>query len=452
MSPPRWQRPLVILLVILGGSLPVALYAGLMRAVPTLTAREAIELLRGPGERAILVDVREKGAFAARHLALAENWPLEEIAALTSPDQVPAQTQNRTLLLLCDVGISSLEATRRLQALGLDDVHNVRGGIQEWIGAWEGPCQDPLCEFVASSGERGDLAFRSMARYEQWAEVFAGVGVKAIYTVLSAGLAVALILSRVKAPDLRAVQWTLIFFFVGETFCVLHSASYLVLREEVYLFEYLHGYGMVLAFAFTTYAVIEGVDVRGFKLSNPGKKCAALELCGPCIKYETVPCGARRAFLLLLPLLIISAGIPLVVPLSSVSYNTSIAGLSYNFAYLAVYQIYDLKFNAGLAVALFALSFTALWIRKDIPASATAKLLFSAGMGAFGFSMFRLLFSTAYQNDLVWFDFWEEVTELLYIIAIGCVLWIFRRRLFSGDSPIARLFASWAGMAGETRA
>lgn len=441
MSQPRWMKPLVILLVILGGLLPVALYEWLLGSVPTLRTEEAIELLDGAGEGVVLVDVRDETAFAARHLKVSQNWPLEDIVAVSSRDQVPAPFRDRTLLLICNVGISSIDATRRLRALGMDDVYNVRGGIQELVGAWEAPCQEQICEFESSSGEAGDPAFRAMPVYEQWAEVIAGIGVKGIYTGLSAVLALALILTRRKASDLIALQWTLVFFFIGESFCVMHSASYLLLRKEFYLFEYLHGYGMVLAFGFTTYAIIEGLDVRGFKLSNPGKKCAALELCGPCIKYEDVPCGARRSFLLLLPLLIISAGIPLCVPLSSVSYNTLILGVPYNFAYLAVYQLFDIKYCSVLAIVFFSLSFIVIWVRKDIPAPTLAKVLFSAGMGAFGFSMFRLLFSAAYQNHLVWFDFWEEITELLYMVAIGCVLWIFRRRLFAGDSLVARLFA-----------
>lgn len=441
MSQPRWMKPLVTLLVILGGLLPVALYGWLLGGVPTLTAEDVIALLNKAGEDVVLVDVREGTAFAARHLKVAQNWPLEDMAAISSRDQVPVQFQDKTLLLICEFGISSIDATRRLQALGLDDVYNVRGGVQEWVGAWEAPCSEQLCEFESSSGEMGDLSFRTMAVYEQWAEVIAGIVVKAIYTGLSIMLALILILTRRKASDLVALQWALIFFFIGESFCVMHSGSYLLLREEFYLFEYLHDYGMVLAFGFTTYAIIEGLDTRGFKLSNPGKTCAALELCGPCIKYEDAPCGARRLFLLLLPLLIILAAIPLCVRLSSVSYNTLIVGTSYNYAYLAIYQIFDLKYCPVLAIVLFSLSFIVIWVKKDRPAPTLAKVLFSAGVGAFGFSMFRLLFSAAYQNNLVWFDFWEELTELLYMVAIGCVLWIFRRRLFEGDSLIARLFA-----------
>jgi hypothetical protein len=35
-----------------------------------------------------------------------------------------------------------------------------------------------------------------------------------------------------------------------------------------------------------------------------------------------------------------------------------------------------------------------------------------------------------YRDHLAWFGFWEEITELLFIIGIGVVLWIFRQGRF----------------------
>lgn len=439
MSQPRWMKPVVTLLVILGGLLPVFLYWWLLGRVPTLTAENAIKLLNRAGENAVLVDVRDATAFAGRHLQVAQSWPLEDIATVASLYQVPAQFRDKTLLLICEIGISSTDATRRLQALGLDDVYNVRGGIQAWVAAWAEPCASPLCKLESSSGEIEDLSFRVMAQYEQWAEVIAYFVLKPTYMTLSVILALILIVTHRRAPDMVALRWALIFFFMGESFCVMHSWNYLVLRQESYLFEYLHGYGMVLAFGFTTYALIEGLDTRGFKLSSPGKRCAALELCGPCIKYEDAPCGARRLFLLLIPLLIILAAIPLFAMPSNVSYNTHIIGVFYNFAHLAIYQIFEIRYCPVLAIILFGLSFIVLWVKTDRPAPTISKVLFSAGLGTFGFSMFRLLLSAIYRDNLVWFDFWEELTELLYMVAVGCVLWIFRRGLFQEDVQSTRL-------------
>ena len=58
------------------------------------------------------------------------------------------------------------------------------------------------------------------------------------------------------------------------------------------------------------------------------------------------------------------------------------------------------------------------------------KALFAAGLGFFGFSMFRLVLFQVWRDNLTWFVFWEEATELIYIIGAGAGLWIFRARLF----------------------
>jgi hypothetical protein len=41
-----------------------------------------------------------------------------------------------------------------------------------------------------------------------------------------------------------------------------------------------------------------------------------------------------------------------------------------------------------------------------------------------------VLFHT-YRDNQVWFGFWEELAELLFIVGVGIVLWIFRTGLFS---------------------
>ena len=62
--------------------------------------------------------------------------------------------------------------------------------------------------------------------------------------------------------------------------------------------EYLHGVGMLLAVGFACYAVLEGADRRMIMLSDEKRRCAALGLCGRCIKHADVPCGLRRLFCL----------------------------------------------------------------------------------------------------------------------------------------------------------
>ena len=57
------------------------------------------------------------------------------------------------------------------------------------------------------------------------------------------------------------------------------------------------------------------------------------------------------------------------------------------------------------------------------------KVLFAAGVGVLGFSFLRLVFFGIYQDNLIWFNFWEELTELMYMVGVGFALWTFRRGL-----------------------
>ena len=67
-----------------------------------------------------------------------------------------------------------------------------------------------------------------------------------------------------------------------------------------------------------------------------------------------------------------------------------------------------------------------------------AKVFFAAGIGPLGFGMFRSILTTMYCNNLVWFAFWEESTELIFIVGVCFILGIFRKGLFEkADSQTA---------------
>ena len=59
-----------------------------------------------------------------------------------------------------------------------------------------------------------------------------------------------------------------------------------------------------------------------------------------------------------------------------------------------------------------------------------SKIFFAAGIGAMGFSFFRLFLLHCYRDNLVWFAAWEEITEMLFILGVTLVLWTFRLPLF----------------------
>jgi hypothetical protein len=52
-----------------------------------------------------------------------------------------------------------------------------------------------------------------------------------------------------------------------------------------------------------------------------------------------------------------------------------------------------------------------------------------------GFSFFRLTLNAIFINHLVWFEFWEEATELMFVAATAFLLWQFKRTLLE-STPI----------------
>ena len=417
----RLMVPTIILIV---GLVPLILYWFFYGHVPAVTPTRAKHLLRMPNSSAILVDVRSSDDFDSRHIDGARNWPLTEILGIDSADEVPEQFRDKTLLFLCRVGATSQFATGHLVGAGLEEVFNVRGGTQEWIASVSSPKGDVFDRWITQSGRIVELPFRRSPVYEQLLLVICGFPVKIGYTLLS--LALVIILWRRKSPDLAALRWSMIFFFIGENCCAI---NYSLFADKSYLFEYLHGFGMLLSFCFATYAVIEGMDRRILMLSDPDRKCAALGLCTRCIKYEDVPCGLRRTFLVIIPALIIITFMPLCADWHQTSYNTMIFGTFFNYSHRFIYQVFERLYCPIASMALLTLSLLILMFRKDDPLP-TAKIFFAAGMGPLGFGTFRTILAGIYSDNMIWFNLWEETTELLFVAGVCFILWVFRNGLF----------------------
>ena len=417
------RRWIVGLLIAVGGLAPLVFYWVFLGCVPTITPPEAKRMLSDESPQTVLVDVRTKDQFDRRHIQGAMNWPLRRVFEAENTVQFPDLLRGKKLLLLCDTGGASARATQHLDKLGVE-AYNVRGGMVDWVHADLGTVGKDYECFQDALGRTEAFPFRNAPIYEQLALVVSGLGFKPVYTFLS--FIVIILLWRSKAADLVALRWAMIFFFLGENAC---AANYWFHDETSYLFEYLHGFGMMLCFGFATYALIEGIDRRILLLSEPERKCAALPLCGRCIKYVEVPCGLHRVFLLVIPACIILAMMPLGADWQLASYNSDAFGTIYNYSHPIVYQIFELVYCPIVAIIMLSISLgILLWKRTD--SLSAAKIAFAAGVGPMGFALFRMLVTGPYGQNLVWRNFWEECTELVFLIGVCYVLWLFRRTLF----------------------
>ncbi len=414
---------LIISLIILAGVLPVLLYWLIIGRAPTVTVQQASGLLNAPASNTILVDVRSAEEFKESHLAGAKNWPYQSILVLESKANMPEQFKDKSLLLICGSGISSAVAARSLQQLSITDVFNVGGGMQLWIANAENLNSLSFSTMRHPSGEISQLPFRESPKYKQWLAVIAGFVIKPTYMLLS--LLLNILLWPQKSPDLAALRWGLIAFLLGETFC---SVNYLFFNEQSLLVEYFHSYGMALCMGLTVFALLEGLDRRVVKYTDPQAKCVWLGLCRSCAKYKAAPCGLNRLFKLTSPALIILAVMPLNAAIQPISYNTEIVGTFYNYTHAGIQQLYEIRYGPIMAIVLLAISFLVL-PRKAAGDVLLAKIFLAAGLGHLGFSFLRLILLSFYSYDMVWFVFWEEATELLFVASVGFGLWIFREGL-----------------------
>ncbi len=410
-------------LVAVGVLIPLVLHWFYWGRVPTVLPAEAKRLLRAAGSSTLLVDVRTRDDFDSRHIDGASNWPLTEILAAASRSDVPAQLTGRRLLLICTSGVSSRTATLHLRRLGLAETANVRGGMAEWIADASTRRGDVFERLKTGAGDTLEFPFQPMPRYQQFFAVASGYGIKPAYTLLS--LALVIILWRRTALDLATLRWGLLFFFLGENCCAI---NYLFFDHLSYFFEYLHSYGMLLAFGFVTFAVLEGVDRRILMLSDPSRKCAALGLCKGCVKHTRHSCGLRQTFLLIIPAAIVLAFIPLCADAQNHSYNTMIFSTFYNYSHPAVQQQLEILYCPVAAIVMLTASLLVLLLKRENPL-AYAKLAFAAGAGLLGFAFLRAALFRMFASEMMWAVFWEEATELLFLIGVCAVLWIFRQGL-----------------------
>jgi hypothetical protein len=172
------------------------------------------------------------------------------------------------------------------------------------------------------------------------------------------------------------------------------------------------------------------MDARMIHLSDSSQKCAALVMCRACIKHGENPCRLKQMFYFVIPAFAILAAIPFCSTVKAVSYNTHIWGAFYNFSHPVLYQIYEIRFCPVFAIIFYLISFLVLRLKKS-DAVEWAKIFFAAASGALGFGLLRLIFFSLHSENQVWFDFWEETTELIFVAGVGFILWAFRKSLFA---------------------
>jgi rhodanese-related sulfurtransferase len=413
-----WKRKpaacLTAAIALIGLILPL-IFAWCLLGRADISAPEAKRMLQNSSTVLVTIDP----SLAAK-LPEANIWTFTSIMQTRDASQVPADLRDKTILLICPGGIHSSRAAMHLRGIGVAHAFSIHSGFQEWITQYNMRVGATAAQLSSNPGN--DIpSFRPAPRFEQAAAVLTFFGVKIIYSILAAILV--LLLWRETAADMAALRRSMLTFFIGEGFCFVNVVA---LGDHSLLFEHFHSMGMVVSFAFFFYALFEGLDSRLIHFSDE-LRCAAIGLCGACFKHKDVPCGLRRTFLMSIPLLALTATLPLFSPFRDTAYNTLIFGFIYGYRHPLVHQVYELRYLPAAAIVLLAIGFFVLLAeRRRVQLS---KVLVSAALGAMTFSFFRMLLVAVFIERQVWFAAWEEISEWVYVILAGSVLVLFPRLL-----------------------
>lgn len=423
MNHPIWFRPVVTALVPFTFSIPILLFLWAFSRAPILDAESALSLLNNPAEKTLLVDVRSAAEFESMHVAGSVNLSVQEIAALKD---LPVKFKGMTLILICNSGFQSAQATRRLLDLGASSVYSVRGGMQKWIGLSTSHAGSPFTQFTREGWE--SVPYRSMSMFEQVVVILSAFGFKPLHMILSS--AIGFILLKQKSTDMRTLGWGMLIFLAAEIFCAI---NYIFYDHDSYLAEYLHNYGMTLSFSIVFFVILHMFDVRLVQFSVPDKRCMFLPLCKSCVKYQQTTCKLRSLFQVAAGAMMILAFIPMLAQPQATSYITQILGRTYHYCRLLLNQYFENLYLPLLALVFLLATLLIIHLDKSNPAPLLARIFMSGALGAFGFSLFRLALGSIFSQNLMWADFWEEATELMFVVLTGFILWIYRNSLLDSD-------------------
>ncbi len=120
---------LVLALVI---SFFVVVFTELRRKASGLVNIEAIEAVTLINNEAVVLDLRSADAFAKGHIVNARNIPADELDGRMNSLEA---MKSKSMIAVCDAGITSTKAVNTLRAAGFDSVYGLKGGMTGWSNA-----------------------------------------------------------------------------------------------------------------------------------------------------------------------------------------------------------------------------------------------------------------------------------------------------------------------------
>ncbi|GIP60654.1 rhodanese-like domain-containing protein [Paenibacillus sp. FSL W8-0186] len=101
----------------------------IIQGVSHIDTKELSDILQDPGNRTILIDVREPEEYIQAHIPGVPLIPMGEIIGYMD-DLDP----EREYVFICRSGQRSFNVAKYFQQNGFDAVHNYAGGMLDWDG------------------------------------------------------------------------------------------------------------------------------------------------------------------------------------------------------------------------------------------------------------------------------------------------------------------------------
>ncbi|WP_459500367.1 rhodanese-like domain-containing protein [Bacillus sp. C1] len=96
-----------------------------VKGIKNISGKELKDLLHKKNKQ--LVDVRTQGEFRGNHIQGFRNIPLNELV-----QKAVHLDKNKEVIVICQSGMRSKQATKMLKKLGFQHITNVSGGMNAW--------------------------------------------------------------------------------------------------------------------------------------------------------------------------------------------------------------------------------------------------------------------------------------------------------------------------------
>ncbi|MGF9964379.1 rhodanese-like domain-containing protein [Bacillus rhizoplanae] len=96
-----------------------------VKGVKTISGKELKSEMKNKNKQ--LIDVRTSGEFRGNHIQGFRNMPLNELV-----QKANSLDKNKEVIVICQSGMRSKQATKLLKKLGFKHIVNVSGGMNAW--------------------------------------------------------------------------------------------------------------------------------------------------------------------------------------------------------------------------------------------------------------------------------------------------------------------------------